>query len=180
MKKTLLLVLLIAASLPAAYTQSTSSKDVLGKEIRNRELEWTDFKGEVDPNSRWNAFTDWVTSYRFSAPDFEDGRVRVKLNVQLFLTPNSWVRPDKKSDLLLEHERGHFNIGRICSKQIETTINSASFSSANYRKEIDNAYWMVIGKCKEFERQYDAETRHYNDREQQTLWNKKISDLLKK
>jgi hypothetical protein len=178
MKRTVLLIVLIGGCFTASQAQQV--KGVSGKEIRGREIEWTDFVGEVDPTSHWNAYTDWVTDYRYSDPDVISGRVRVDLSVRLFLTPKSWVRPDKKSDLLLEHERGHFNIGRLCAKQIERTINSSYFSLSNYRKEIDDSYWMIIGKCKEFEDLYDVETRHYNDREQQAIWNKKIADLLKK
>jgi hypothetical protein len=181
MRRLLIPILLLTATISAAYSQPDQSrKDVNGKEIRGRELEWTDFLGAVDPSSRWNAYTDWVTSYRFSRPDFAGGRARVKISVQLLLTRNSWVRSEKKSDELLDHERGHFNIGRICSRQIERTINSTYFSASNYHKEIDNAYWVEIGKCKEFEEQYDADTKHYNDREQQMVWNKKIADLLTK
>jgi len=169
------------ATMTAGYSpQDQSRKDVSGKEIRGRELEWTDFVGEVDTKSIWNAYTDWVTSYRFSRPDFAGSRARVTITVQLLLARNSWVKPDKKSDALLDHERGHFNIGRICSRQIERTINSSYFSASNYHKEIDDVYWAEIGKCKEFERQYDLETKHYNDREQQMVWNKKIADLLNK
>lgn len=176
MNRIFLLLLLIAASVTAFYSQNASR----GKEIRGREIEWADFTDDVDLKSPWHAYTDWVTDYRFSAPDFDGGRVRVKISVRLFLTPRSWVRPNKKSDVLLEHERGHFNIGRICAKQIENSINSSYFSLSSYQKEIDDTYWMITGKCKEFEDRYDAETRHYNDREQQAAWNKTIADLLKK
>jgi hypothetical protein len=180
MQHLLVLVFFFTVTVIVAYSQpDRSRKDISGKEIRGRELEWTDFNGEVDPGSRWNAYTDWVTSYRFSRPDFAGGRARVKLTVQLLLTRNSWVKPEKKSDALLEHERGHFNIGRVCSEQVERKINSSSFSASNYPKEIDDMYWVEMGKCKELEQRYDMETKHYNDREQQALWNKNIADLLK-
>jgi hypothetical protein len=181
MNRSFILILMIAVNTVVVYSQPDQARrEISGKEIRGRELEWSDFTGQVDANSRWNAYTDWVTSYRFSRPDFAGGRARVKLTVQLLLTRNSWAKPERKSQELLEHERGHFNIGRICSKQIEQAVNSSFFSASNYPKEIDDMYWNGMRKCKEFEERYDIETKHYNDREQQVLWNQKIADLLKK
>ncbi|MFL6375747.1 MAG: DUF922 domain-containing protein [Pyrinomonadaceae bacterium] len=180
MKKAFILVLLIAASLTASYSQGKLDKGALGKEIKGRDIEWPDFVGEVDPTSHWNAYTDWVTMYRFSTPMVEGPLVRVRISVQLYLRPTSWVRPDKKSDELLEHERGHFNIGRICAKEIEQAIDMRPFSPSSYPEQIDDVYWEIIAKYKEFERQYDMDTKHYNDREQQALWNKKIAEMLKK
>lgn len=180
MKKAFLVFVVVAALIGTSYAQVSPKKESLGKEINGRELEWADFTGEVDATSPWDAYTSWTTTYRYPAPIVYDGRVYIAVKVSLFLKPNSWVRPHKKSDILLEHERGHFNIARICAKQIEETINSATFSTSNYRKEIDDAYWMVIGRCKELEKRYDDETKHYNDRTQQALWNRMIHDLLKK
>ncbi len=180
MNKTLFLILLTVASLPFAHAQGPVDKKSLGKEIKSRELEWSDFVGAVDRDSPWNSYTDWTTMYRFSAPTNDGTGVRVRISVQLYLKPTSWVRADKKSDELLEHERGHFNIGRICSIQIEMAVDATPFSPVNYPKQIDDVYWQVSAKCKEFERQYDIDTKHYNDREQQALWNKKIADMLKK
>ena len=151
-----------------------------GKEIKGRELEWSDFAGEVDPSSQWFAYTDWVTFYRYSTPDVRGDRVYVKVTIQLYLRPNSWVRPDKKDDRLLEHERGHYNIGRLCAKQMERTMSSTAYSLSNYAKEIDQLYWQISAQCKQVNDQYDTDTRHFNDREQQALWNQKIAEMLKK
>jgi hypothetical protein len=180
MRISIVLRSLVFLALIAGALTSVSAQSKLGKEIRDREIEWSDFAGDVPENARWHAYTDWVTTYRFSRPSIEGGRARVRLSVQLFLEATTWVRPDKKSDRLLEHERGHYNIGRICARQIEDAVNSAWFSVSNYAKEIDDIYWRTIDKCKQFERQYDTETKHYHDEEQQALWNKKIADLLKK
>src|SRR3712207_9059327 len=67
-------------------------------EIKDRELEWSDFVGEVDQTSRFDADTRWVTTYSFPAPTFKDGKAYVKLTVRLFLRSKSWVRPNKRSE----------------------------------------------------------------------------------
>jgi hypothetical protein len=71
-------------------------------------------------------------------------------------------------------------IGKICAKEIEDTINSREFDRDDYAKRISAVYWEIINKYKEIEKQYDRETDHYKNQEQQALWDKKLNDALKK
>jgi hypothetical protein len=174
MRKILLIAAFVLVSLVSVSAQ------VNGKEIRDRDIEWEDFTGEVDSSSKFDAWTYWVTTYSYPAPQFDGDVVRINLKVRLFLRNDSWVRPDKKADRLLNHERGHFRIGRICANEIEKTVNSTEFSRSNYRKEVDAIYWQIIEKCKQMNKQYDLDTNHYNNREQQASWDKKLTELLDK
>lgn len=157
---------------------STSAQITTGKEINNRDIEWSDFSGKIDETSKWDASTYWVTTYSYSTPNFEGNSARVNLTVRLFLRADSWFKPNKKSDRLLEHERGHFKIGRICTKELVVIINSMSFDRNNYRQEIDAVYWKIIEKYKQINAQYEQDTDHYKNIKQQELWNKKLDDLL--
>lgn len=173
MKKILLIIIFSFISLI-----STSAQITTGKEINNRDIEWSDFSGKIDETSKWDASTYWVTTYSYSSPNFEGNSARVNLTVRLFLRADSWFKPNKKSDRLLEHERGHFKIGRICAKELVTIINSKSFDRNNYRQEIDAVYWKIIEKYKQINAQYEQDTDHYKNIKQQELWNKKLEDLL--
>lgn len=157
---------------------SISAQKIDGKEIKNRDIEWSDFSGDAVESSKFDAFTYWVITYTFSRPTFEDGKARVKATTRLFLRSDSWVKPDKKTAILLNHERGHFKIGKICAKEIEETINSMTFDRNDYAKQIDAVYWEIIRKYVEFEKQYDRDTDHYKNQAQQALWDKKLNDLL--
>src|SRR5689334_8291365 len=114
--------LIIAFVLVSAV--SISAQNVNGKEIKDRDIEWSDFVGDVVQTSQFDAVTNWVTTYSFPRPTFEGDKARIKLTVHLFLRADSWVKPDKKTPRLLNHERGHFKIGKICAKEIEETVNS--------------------------------------------------------
>lgn len=159
---------------------SISAQNINGKEIRNRDVEWSDFTGEVDKASKFDAWTYWVTSYSFPAPQLYGNGVRVNISVRLFLRADSWVRSDKQTARLLNHERGHYRIGMICANEIEQTINSMKFSQDNYHNEINAIYWQIIEKYKALNKQYDAETDHFNNQEQQKIWDRKINNLLNK
>jgi hypothetical protein len=171
--KKFLFILMFA--LLAAFPVFTQAVD--GKEINDRELEWSDFVGEVDKSSKWDAYTGWITTYSYPRPTFEGDKVRVQLSVRLFLKNSSWVKSGKETDRLLNHERGHYKIGQICVKQITETVNSTAFDRTNYRKEIDALYWQIIEQCKALEKQYDNETNHYLNQAQQKAWDKKLNDL---
>jgi hypothetical protein len=157
---------------------SISAQNIEGKEIKNREIEWADFVGEIDQTSKWDAYTNWVTTYSFPRPTFEGDKAYVVLSVRLFLKNNSWVKPGKQNDRLLNHERGHFKIGQICAKQIEKTVNSTAFDRNDYAKQVSALYWQIIEQCKALDKQYDTETNHYQNREQQAAWDKKLKALL--
>lgn len=154
------------------------SAQVEGKEIINRDIEWADFIGDIDKSSKFYAVTNWAITYNFSRPTFEGNKARVKVSTYLFLLSNSWVKPNKQTPRLLNHERGHFKIGKICAGEIEKTINSKFFDRNNYAEEIAAVYWEIIKKYQEFEKQYDEETDHFNNQEQQLLWDKKLNNLL--
>jgi hypothetical protein len=169
---------LIIALVLVLFVSSSAQANIDGKEIKDRDIEWSDFVGEVDQTSRFDAFTRWVTTYSFPPPKFKDGKAYVKLTVRLYLRSNSWVKPNKQSERLLNHERGHYKIGRICANEIEDTVNSTAFDRDDYAREINALYLEIARKCNEFERLYDQETNHYHNQEQQALWDEKLDELL--
>lgn len=155
------------------------SAQEIGKiEIGDRDVKWSDFIGTADESSKFDAYTYWVASYFFPSAKFENGSAFVTAKVSLFLRSDSWVKSNKKSVRLLKHEQGHFRIGRICAREIETTINTTAFSTDNYHREIDAIYWKIIRKYKEIDKLYDQETDHYKNQAEQSRWNKKLDDLL--
>ena len=157
---------------------SISAQTVERKEIQNREIEWSDFVGAVDESSKFDAVTNWVTTYSFPQPTFKDGKVFVKVAVKVYLRLDSWVKPNRKTSRLLEHERGHFKIGKICAKEFKETIDARAFDRTDYAKQISDIYLEIMNKYKEFEKQYDRETDHFKDLAEQDRWNKKLNDLL--
>lgn len=173
MKKISLIIIFVLFSFV-----SISAQKINGKEIKNRDIEWSDFAGEVDAASRFDALTNWIITYAFSSPSFKNGAAQVRLTTKVFLRSDSWVKPNKATARLLNHERGHFKIGKICAREIEQTVNSMSFDRNDYAKQIDAVYWKIINKYVEIEKQYDSDTEHYNNQAQQEAWDKKLNDAL--
>ena len=86
----------------------------------------------------------------------------------LELDPNrSWARTDKITDELLVHEQGHFNIGILCMREILSVVKKSSFTKSDYANEIQKLFNDILRKYNEMSVQYDSETEHFRNREQQ-------------
>lgn len=57
----------------------------------------------------WSAHIYWWIEYQIT--DYKKKKIKVKLHI----SSRSWVRPEKKSAHLLNHEQGHYIIGGLCA-----------------------------------------------------------------
>ncbi len=101
-----LLLFLFLLQVKTAFTQTI----LIGDEETNRKLQWSDFRGRVDPNSPHHAVTTWYLSYKMDGIKTYGDSISIgKLNAILQMEPKeSWLRKEKANDELLKHEQGHF------------------------------------------------------------------------
>jgi hypothetical protein len=92
----------------------------------------------------------------------------------------TWARMDKVNDALLAHEQGHFDIGILCGKEILATFKTTNFERSNYRGQMQSIFQDVLKKYIDMGRQYDKETEHYRNKEEQERWNKLLAERLSK
>jgi hypothetical protein len=98
-----------------------------------------------------------------------------------FYPERSWVRPERKTDRLLAHEQGHFDITEVFARRMRKGIREANIGcndearaeaeGKRILKELD-AEW---GKA---ERAYDAETKNGIDLARQTAASERIAREL--
>ncbi|MGH2553800.1 MAG: DUF922 domain-containing protein, partial [Chitinophagaceae bacterium] len=97
------------------------------------------------------------------------------------LGKDSWKKKENISDSLLRHEQIHFDIGRICASELQSSINSAIFLKSNYQSRLNALVSACLTKCRQMNDRYDQETNHGGNRDQQLKWEASISaDLNKK
>ena len=93
-------------------------------------LDWTNFQAEYNPAVFEDSHS--VLKYRFTwtvnSDTLDDIVIFLIDNIQLsleFLPNLSWVRPSEKSDNLLKHEQGHFDLGELVKREnIESLRNN--------------------------------------------------------
>ncbi|GAB2595804.1 hypothetical protein GCM10027190_50020 [Spirosoma areae] len=88
------------------------------------------------------------------------------------------MQPDKKTDELLQHEQGHFNIGQLCALRFNKVIKSTILLKSNYVEKINLIFKSILAEANQMDLQYDEETNHSRNRSEQKKWNQKINSLL--
>ncbi|HAF71019.1 MAG: hypothetical protein XD60_0416 [Acetothermia bacterium 64_32] len=164
----------------------------------DRPLTWGDFRGQPpeDLESRDEAA---FISYRFKIQktDFTltyDPKTRTwkaKIDPATLKVENlmdrskSWVDPKRRSDSLLKHEQGHFDINEVYRRVLETRLRrleaeapTQKEAAEELQKLIDETFDQVSRKAEQVQADYDLETAHGQDQEAQRDWEAKIREWL--
>src|SRR3954463_7243717 len=172
LSRTLIFIFLLSFSLFA----NSQKIFISGKEIL-RPLVWQDFRGTPDNSSPFYALTWWTIKYKYDRVEFNGNDANlIGFEVQLELDPlKSWVKPGKQTDLLLQHEQQHFNVGMLCMHELIADINMARLKKDDYNNVVHNLFGAMMTKYKAMDIKYDEETHHGTIREQQEKWNEFIN-----
>ncbi|MCC5613171.1 hypothetical protein LC612_42465 [Nostoc sp. CHAB 5834] len=174
MKNAILLIIFVVFVIANANAQNVN----VDKLIENGKLRWEDFSGPVDPASKYWATTYWLVKYKYKVLSFRRDTVNIDLQTSVFLRGNSWVLPDKKTDELLEHEQGHFNMGILCTLKFKKEVASTVLLKSNYNEKIDLIFKSILMDINQMSLRYDEETNHMLNKSEQKKWNKKINNML--
>lgn len=140
---------------------------------QDRRLEWSDFKGIPDTHSPNAALTS-------SSINVEFGYDKKSLTYSIkcrFNKVKSWGRI--KTDYILAHEQGHFDIAEIYARKLNKALKGYKFNSATVGKDINQIYDAVIKEHQAFQQRYDSETDHSRNPAKQKEWEGIIVDNLK-
>jgi Bacterial protein of unknown function (DUF922) len=143
-------------------------------------LSWTDFTGLVPPQSAWDAKTAVSVSPEVRHERQPDGRYKVVwLEVTVKLdSVNTWVRPGKQSDRLLQHEQGHFDLYILCAREMDARIRDAAFAKGDVQSLLRDIVRQTMDKYNAISTRYDAETEHYRNAKMQSEWVARIRQHL--
>lgn len=169
---TWLIIPLLLLCLPAWSQTAGRNEDVL-KWNADRKLTWSDYKASPDPDSDAAAST---TTYLAIEYNMSNGDFGYKIT-STFSKTRSWGR--HKSDYILSHEQGHFDIAEIFARKLNKKMSEYKFNNRTYQKDLKKIYDDVTEEKEELQNQYDKETKHSINKEKQAEWLKKIEGLLK-
>ena len=141
------------------------------------ELEWSDFRGKPNTQSIIAAVTASGISYTFNASEM-DGYYEVDYEVNTFFYPDkSWYQPKMCDELVLSHEKLHFDITELYARKMRKLMDKTRFT-ANVRSEIKDIYQLILDELDAFQDRYDNETNFSRNRSAQLQWNEEISKAL--
>ncbi len=143
-------------------------------------LQWSDFKGKPKPVGDAVATTVSGILFGFSTTKSSSRLVDYSFNVTAHFYPEkSWIVNETLSNIVLAHERLHFDITELYARKFRQRIINFKFTNAinNEMQSIHNA---IIKELSELQNKYDAETNHSQNIEKQIAWQKLIAVELDK
>ncbi len=174
-KKIIFLITTLALLLTYAFDQHSQDTERIAWS-ENRKLGWNDFQGQPDspgahiPKAETKTTIEVITKIYATAIEYEV--------VCYFEKSESWARVDTSS-ALLAHEQLHFDISEIYARKLRAQLPELTYlSSEDLEAKVRALYRTILLETVEFQHQYDLETAHSSNREQQLLWAEKISAML--
>ena len=141
----------------------------------SRKLTWPDFKSRPDYNSTNAALTSSKIVFNYGYGSEKGFTFTISC---LFDKNNSWGKV--KTDYILSHEQGHFDIAEIYARKLHKALKGYSFNANTVAKEVPAMYQKLMREESELQNQYDSETNYSRDKEQQAAWLEKIQHELDK
>ena len=147
------------------------SEDMIPWE-NDKRLVWEDFLCE--PKVGTDAVASTSTSLGI-AYQITDGAVKYHITCY-FNKEKSWGL--MKTDYILAHEQGHFDITEIFARRLNEALQNYQFNKKTFKKDIGQIYQAIVSQKEDYQRTYDSETDHSRNRKVQYDWLEKIDSLL--
>ena len=168
--KAYLLVLMV---LPAiSFAQESGSEELVDWKASQR-LVWSDYKGSPDQQSDAAALTATYLGIEY---EITEKGFSWKIQCR-FSKTRSWGK--SKTDYILQHEQGHFDIAEIFARKLNKKLKDYKFDKGSFRKDLKKIYDGITSEKEKFQDKYDKETDHSRKKEEQAKWIKKIDEELK-
>lgn len=138
----------------------------------SRPLTWNDYKAPPDPNSDAAASTTTIIGVEYA---ISPSRFSYKVNCR-FSKDHSWGL--HKTEYILRHEQGHFDIAEFFARMLHRELGAYEFNSRTYDRDLKIIYDQVMREKENMQNQYDRETNHSINRDNQEEWLEKIRKML--
>ena len=171
MKNIFKIFLLLICAVPVCSTAQDKNEELVSWSS-NKKLKWGDYKAAPDPSSDAAAST---TTYLSIEYNIRDNAFGFKIQSR-FSKTRSWGL--HKTDYILSHEQGHFDIAEIFARKLNMKMKAYRFDRRSYQKDLKKIYDDILEEKTEMQNDYDRETRHSINKEKQAEWLKKIDRLL--
>lgn len=174
---TILFLVLMLSLISVSFTVIFQKGDIKLYWSKDKLLTWEDFKGKPIKSSPHAANTDSGFELQYSYKS-SDHFLVFELQTK-FIKNKSWVKPDKKSEDLLKHEQGHFDISEIYTRKFKKNSIEEKFNEKNFRQKVSEINEKNKNEQNKYQDLYDKETDHSKNEQKQIDWNIKIAKDLK-
>ena len=136
-----------------------------------RRLSWDDFTASTPSQTDDAALTTTYVGFSYT----KTGST-INYNIECkFQKSRSWGRI--KTEYILKHEQGHFDIAEIFSRKLNKEIREY-LAKSNKHEGLNPIYTRVMTEKREMQEEYDEQTNHSINKSKQAQWNQKIQEML--
>lgn len=171
--KLVLLVIVVILSGTSLVPFETKKDSIPWSE--NRKIEWEDFKSGSSLVSGASALTVSAIKSSYSC---EGSKSPLTYSIEaVFIPQKSWVNKSDKTELLLRHERLHFDITELHARMFRKQVAERKLYCNQY-KDFEKISEQINKQWETCQNLYDKETNHSINEHEQKKWDKKIREEL--
>lgn len=147
------------------------------------QLSVDEFEGKPGGIPGMVAYTNCSIDFRYRVTNDKRNNFSVAFDVQLiFNRDKSWIDKRRVSSAammadIIKHEQGHYIIAYMEQQELIRTVGKTRFG-ANYQAQATAIFDRIDAKYKQLTNNYDTDTRHSLDREQQHSWDEYFKQRL--
>ncbi|MCB0462477.1 MAG: DUF922 domain-containing protein [Flavobacteriaceae bacterium] len=144
------------------------------------QLQWTDFSGKPTDGTTVVAVTASGLSFGFSTKMTETQLVDYTAFVDAHFYPDkSWYIKEKANQIILDHERLHFDITELHARKFKKRIAQTKFD-LRISDQMERIHYVINDELRQMQQKYDNETNHSQNVEKQKEWQQFIKLQLDK
>ena len=146
----------------------------------SRKLTWSDFRGEVNPNSDAVALTASGITFGFSVSTSGSRIVDYSTTVEAHFYPNkSWYNQERADEYILGHEQLHFDITELYTRKFRERLSMLKVNP-NIRKQLKQLHTSINKQLNDTQKLYDEQSVHSINVDAQKQWEEHIKMELGK
>lgn len=137
-----------------------------------KRLTWNDYLAEPSDLSDAAAITSTALGFEYH---IRNNMPTYKITCS-FSKTRSWGK--YKTDYILKHEQGHFDITEIYARKLAKALDEYKFNPKKYQQDLNKIYGDVMKEKEEFQNEYDDNTDYSRKKGKQSEWLERIATLL--
>ena len=148
----------------------------------DNKLTWNNFKSDFNNEFSGENIAAYAScGWEISAKGSNNPQKPVTIDVvTMFNEAKSWKHPNINDEYTLNHEQKHFDICELFARKLRREIALNIKNSVDYDKKFQKIYDQALKDYQNFQMQYDKETHHGLNKEQQEIYNLRIKTDLEK